>query len=157
MSQAKFRRFTNCDLISISTPLFVISPALKNWLLVAPGAAPKPVPGATPRERIASRESSWKYVKSMPKRSWNIPVSKPSSVPRTRSGLRAGLPICDGVRMLLPLGPATGARVCSAVFSEGCWPEPPYAARSRRLLSHEGKRCWIDGSSLTTYEALTFG
>src|SRR3954464_10306673 len=152
MSHAKARRFITCALNSASMPLLTISPALKNWLFV-----PNPVPGATPRERIASRESSWKYVKSMPKRSLNIPVSKPSSVPSTRSGLRLGLPIWDGVRMLLPRGPATGASVCRAVFSDGCWPEPPYAARSRRLLSHEGRCCWIIGSSLTTYEPLIFG
>ena len=55
--------------------------------------ARNPVPGATPRERIASLESSWKYVKSMPKSIAEHPRLEPELVPSTRSGFRLGLPM----------------------------------------------------------------
>ena len=48
-------------------PCFVIRPELKYWF-----CAPNPVLGATLRDRIASFDLSWKYVKSIPNRSLNM-------------------------------------------------------------------------------------
>src|SRR5678816_1026088 len=133
-------------------PCFVIRPELKNCRV-----SPKPVLGATERERIASFDLSWKYVKSMPKRSLNMLVSKPSSSPSTRSGLSSGLPNVYGVSTPCPFGPATGFRVCSAVLSAGCCPDAPYAPRSLRLLKAFGSHPCTQGSSLATYDTLAFG
>src|SRR5678815_2205266 len=93
----------------------------------------------------------------MPNRSLNTLDSKPSSSPSTRSGFRSWFPSVLGVRTPCPFGPATGVSVCSAVLSNGCCPDAPYAARSRRLLKAFGSHPCTQGSSLATYETLAFG
>src|SRR5438132_4483112 len=86
-----------------------------------------------------------------------MPVSKPSSVPSTRSGLSDALPTVPVVSTVCPLGPATGLSVRSAVLTPGCWPDPPYAARNRRLSTNDGKCSFTLGSSLATHDTLAFG
>jgi hypothetical protein len=53
-SQPKRRLLSTCVLIDASSPWLRIAPAFTNWF-----AAPKPVDGATPRDRIASLVFVW--------------------------------------------------------------------------------------------------
>src|SRR5579884_1326430 len=93
----------------------------------------------------------------MPKRELNNPDSKPSSVPSTRSGLRSAFPGVPLVSTVALFGPATGDNVRSAELATGCWPEPPYAPRRRRLSMKLGRCARTDGCSLATHDRLAFG
>src|SRR5213593_3005978 len=116
-----------------------------------------PPDGAYCRGYNASRVRRRQYVTSIAARSWNPPISVPTSHSVLTSGFRSGSPRLLGVTPA-PSSDASGAKVVSLSNAPGWRPDWPRAARSRNVvrrevsdeLCHAGRRLgWI--------ETLTFG